>query len=49
MSVPHAGVDVAIPVGHLALPVFSPVLELSIEDVSVSMAHYAFPLKPAES
>ena len=47
ISVPHAGVDVAIPVRHLSLPEFSPVLELSIKDVSVPMAHDALPTKPA--
>ena len=49
VSVPHTGVDVAIPVGHLSLSVFSPVLELSVKDVSVPMAHYTLPLEPAES
>ena len=47
ISVPHTGVDVAIPVRHLSLPEFSPVLELPVKDVPVPMAHDALPTKPA--
>ena len=48
VSVPHARVDVPVPVRHLSLPVFAPVLELSVKDVSVSMAHDSLPLKPGQ-